>query len=145
MGPEWSPAGTKLLAYSLLGEDTGGFFVMNANGTDLVNFNTEPGSEEYINLRANHTWSPDGGRVAFQRRSAGNLEIVVATADGGSVLDVTNCPGEDLFLDWSPDGTRILLASDRNGAFELYIVNADGSGLVRLTDSLRSEDGREAI
>ncbi|MDQ3871015.1 MAG: hypothetical protein M3301_05285 [Chloroflexota bacterium] len=95
-------------------------------------------------------WSPDGGALAFTRRTFVDRErtlesdeaIYIVGADGSGLHKLID-PGTDPA--WSPDGRLIAYVSDhdRNGelsygdraffANELYVAKADGSDPKRLT------------
>jgi TolB protein len=79
-------------------------------------------------------WSPDGTKIAFWNRGAGNPEVFVMDADGSNPINLTNNPADDVAYDWSPDGTLIAFDSDRGNNRDIYVINADGSGLIRLTN-----------
>lgn len=86
---------------------------------------TDPGDGEDSEPR----WSPDGSRIAFQRRDAtGNTAIWTVTAQGSDARKLTDGPS-DGGLVWSPDGTRIAFANGQG----ISIVRADGSGERALT------------
>ncbi len=83
-------------------------------------------------------WSPDGTKIAFERRtSGGDYRIWVMNADGSGQTQVTLDTAayfHDLDPAWSPDGTQIAFTSSRAGSsFNLWVMNADGSGLHQLT------------
>jgi Tol biopolymer transport system component len=90
------------------------------------------------------SWSPDGGKIAFESDRDGNHEIYVMNADGSSVTRLTNNNASDESPSWSPDGERIAFVSDRafqddeglNRNHEIYVMNSgDGSGQTRLTNN----------
>jgi len=84
--------------------------------------------------------SPDGGRIAFARRSStGTGALWLMRSDGTgkrrladlNVLDYNRIQE----IAWSPDGTRIAFSAARpDGTDVLWAVDADGSGLRQLTD-----------
>ena len=53
-------------------------------------------------------WSPDGGRIAFLRRS-GSRWVPACRTVGGSELDLPVPPGDATDIDWAPDGDRLLV------------------------------------
>jgi TolB protein len=60
------------------------------------------------------SWSPDGGKIAFESdRDGSDSEIYVMNADGSDVTQLTNNNASDGSPSWSPDGERIAFVSDR--------------------------------
>ena len=80
------------------------------------------------------TWSPDGVLLAFHSNAAGNQDIYVMDARGGTPRRLTQEPSRELHATWSPDGTHLAFASDRDGNLEIYTIRADGSELTRITN-----------
>jgi TIR domain/WD40-like Beta Propeller Repeat len=85
-----------------------------------------PGS--YVNARP----SPDGKRLAMDRRVGGNRDVWIADLDRISLSRLTSELGEDILPVWSPDGQRVYFSSNRGGNFDIYSQAADGSGQARL-------------
>lgn len=77
------------------------------------------------------TWSPDGRRIAFWRRTLRRpvADIYVANADGTRLRNVTRTAREAEFdPDWSPDGRRLVYVSSRRASSSrLVTARADGS------------------
>jgi Tol biopolymer transport system component len=80
------------------------------------------------------SWSPDGGKIAFESdRDGSDSEIYVMNADGSDVTQLTNNNASDGSPSWSPDGERIAFVSDRafqdpeglNRNYEIYVMDAD--------------------
>ncbi len=61
-------------------------------------------------------FSPDGRWIAFTGEYAGNLDVYVVAADGGTPRRLTWHPSDDLAQGWTPDGSAVLFAS-RRGAW----------------------------
>jgi Tol biopolymer transport system component len=94
-------------------------------------------------------WSPDGSRIAFGSRMAGQIDMFVIDADGTDLRRLTNTPGDDWVGAWLPDGSGLVFTSNRTGQFHLYRMAADGSDVMALTsgpsndwDPTLSPDGR---
>lgn len=83
--------------------------------------------------REHPAWSPDGTRIAFERKGGLNTRIWVMNADGTGLQEVSGAAGDDSAPAWSPDGLRIAYSHYRNGSGEIYVMNADGTGAHRLT------------
>jgi len=125
--PSWSPDGR--IAFG-----NGGISSMNPDGTGLINLTNQPGNTDYY-----PAWSPDGGKIAFVRDTAGADDIYVMNADGSGVTQLTHGLASANRPAWSSDGTKIVFASNRDGNWEIYVMNADGSGIIRLTDNSASD------
>jgi dipeptidyl aminopeptidase/acylaminoacyl peptidase len=63
-------------------------------------------------------YSPDGRLIAFlsDRLNAGDFQLCILNAEGGSVRSVPIVEGWVEFLQWSPDGQRLLLGVAGRGA-----------------------------
>jgi Tol biopolymer transport system component len=115
-------------------------------------------------------WSPDGGRIAFVRRTGGVIcianqtdgtgptqtEIFVMNADGTDVTQLTRDDppfGNELYrnkgpIAWSPDGTRLAHGQGYRamdypgcGAMRIAVMNADGGGHRLVTGVSGAHDG----
>jgi hypothetical protein len=64
--------------------------------------------------------SPDGRLLAATRALRGDLDVVLLTADGRPVREVTRDAAIDQMPAFSPDGAWLFWASDRSGRSQLY-------------------------
>ena len=95
-------------------------------------------------------WSPDGGRIVFDRSFSCPDPLTLCTAiwvvnaDGSGERRLTpQTPGiGELSPTWSPDGRRIayVRSDDRSETSDLYLMNADGSAKRRLTHVRDAEE-----
>ena len=90
-------------------------------------------------------WSPDGQRIAFERRvgrgkygscsgcgRASTFQVYVMNADGSEARMLAQ-DGAQPF--WSPDGQKIAFEKQS----DIYVMNADGSGQRKLTRGARRD------
>ena len=105
----------------------GGIQVITADGLGWRALTTTAGDW-------NPVWSPDGTRLAFDRRGDPQAQgdIYVIAPDGSGLKRLTSGAFNDIEPAWSPDGSRIVFQRDGS----IHVVNAsDGSGLQALTGS----------
>jgi len=127
--PSWSPDGS-MVAFASDMDGNADIWVMNSDGTDLVNLTSHESKDH------SPAWSPDGAWIAFASvRDSAYWELYLMRADGSDVQRLTWWEdASDLSPSWSPDGTRLAFASKRDGNWEIYIMDREGGNLVRLTD-----------
>ncbi|MCC6569641.1 MAG: PD40 domain-containing protein [Anaerolineales bacterium] len=70
-------------------------YVMNADGTDLVNLTNKLGGGD-------QAWSPDSTKIAFVSGRDGDSEIYIVDADGNNVHQLTDNDTDDYSPVWSP-------------------------------------------
>jgi TolB protein len=104
-----------------------GIFSVNPDGSGALRLTHEPHGV----LEPAPTWSPDGTKIAFARRSPERHEIWTMNADGSNQVQLTNdqLGGHALVPTWSPDGAKI--AFERSG--DIWIMNADGTQPANIT------------
>jgi Tol biopolymer transport system component len=89
------------------------------------------------------SWSPDGRRLAFERRrpnpNSGFTAVFVARADGTGAHRLGRWRRRDTTPSWSPDGSRIALARVLDGDYELVTVRPSGRDARRLTNNLADD------
>lgn len=80
-------------------------------------------------------WSGDGSHVAFASSRAGDADIYVADASGGSAHRITSFAGPDVAPTWNPKGGQIAWVSSHSTHLpQIYIMDQDGAGVQRMTD-----------
>jgi Tol biopolymer transport system component len=86
-------------------------------------------------------FSPDGGRIAFQKGpAAGNSDVFVKNLGTGVVTKLTSSTAADGLATWSPDGTKLAFLSYRLGPAQIYTMSAStGGSLTRITHTSVSE------
>jgi eukaryotic-like serine/threonine-protein kinase len=77
-------------------------------------------------ISLNPSLSPDGRRVAVQRRESGNTDVWLLETVRGIRSRFTFHPASDTFPIWSPDSRRIAFGSNRTGVYDLYQKPAVG-------------------
>ena len=142
---------TKLLPYDLAYQYAGDIYLLPATGEPPIQFTSDSANSA-------PTWSPDGRRLAFQKRTwSGDQgtahDLYVMDADGTGIVQLTS--GMDLNdtqPQWSPDGSLILFCRENftEGGTDLYTIRPDASDLKNLTpgeglddDGDWSPDGRQ--
>ena len=99
-------------------------YVMDADGGNQTRVTNDPTAVDI-----NPSWSPDGQRIAFQRRTTGLYDIYAVDIDGEGLVNLTNGQGGSEPA-WSPDGTKIAYISGNN----VFSMNADGTDRTMLTN-----------
>lgn len=131
LGPRGSPDDTKILVFGNSNNGAAyplGVFVLpnvvGAQATLLVN----PAKGDW-----GATWSPDGTRIAFHRKSIGGSQIFVANADGTNVTPVTSGESIDFLPTWSPNGQKLAFSRRINNRYEIFTVDVAGTNLKQIT------------
>jgi len=96
--PAWSPDGTRI-AFVRRSQTTSDVFLMNANGSGLVNLTNTPAIPE-----VSPTWSPDGKMIAFV--SKGDIYAINA---GGGLANRLTLLGNVAATSWGPPAHTIPL------------------------------------
>lgn len=120
--PAWSPNGSRI-AFASRRSGNSEIYVMNANGTGLVQLTDNPLDD------IAPAWSPDGSRIVFVRAPEFYQEgkILVMNADGSGVASLQQ---EGWMPAWSPDGTRIAFTKTFPELFrvDIHVMDSDGTG-----------------
>jgi len=116
--------------------------------TNLTQITTEKGPDTYPSI------SPDGEKLAFQRRRGDDYDIWLVNAKTGrGFTRVTNHPLDDRNPAWFPDGQTLVFDSPRVDTTSLWRKRMTGSGgITQLTkggtldfDANVSLDGRRIV
>jgi Tol biopolymer transport system component len=90
----WSPDGSRLAFVSDV-EGNNEIYVINADGTGLLNLTQDPGDDRHA------TWASGGTRLAFDSDRMGNRDIFAVDVDGTHLANLTNNPADDEEPLWS--------------------------------------------
>ncbi|HEY8234182.1 MAG TPA: protein kinase [Vicinamibacteria bacterium] len=133
--PEWSPDGRSLAFTQVGGDGRTTFRVADLAGTtrDVA---TVPGVSMFA------SWSPDGGRLVFQRELNGPRQIWVLPVEGGEPTLISRGNERELsHPQWSarhPD--RVLVVVDHKNLATLSVSTGAVTPLTRYDDSTRYVD-----
>ncbi len=139
--PSWSPDGS-MIAYAATIDDQSEIFVMQADGSQRRRLTNDPGDDSHPH------WSADGRIFFNSARTTPNRnadwsdqwhEIFSMNANGGEIIQHTNCRAVCTFATPSPDGRMITYrrvidapgrdwsqsAIERNS--EIFVAKLDGS------------------
>jgi TolB protein len=80
-----------------------------------------------VGVESYPTWSPDGGRLAYESNQTGDWDIWVTQLGSSESINLTQDPaGADRFPSWSSDGQQIAYLSGRDAVWSLNTVSALG-------------------
>jgi WD40-like Beta Propeller Repeat len=114
-------------------------YTVNVDGTSLRSLTTNS------ILDGHPAWSPDDSTIVYASfRDAGKASLIVSTATGSEIANLTPTGWNDNDPDWLPDG-RIVFKTDRFGApgspqVRIAVMNADGTNVVQLTNTAGTSD-----
>ncbi|HKV38882.1 MAG TPA: DPP IV N-terminal domain-containing protein, partial [Blastocatellia bacterium] len=106
------------VAFTYLGD----IWTADENGQNLRRITANKARDQYPRF------SPDGKWIAFSSDRAGNLDVYVIPAQGGTAKQLTFHSSDDSVLGWTPDSKGVLFSSARGDDFmpNLYVVAIDG-------------------
>ncbi|HEV7664261.1 MAG TPA: LpqB family beta-propeller domain-containing protein [Chloroflexota bacterium] len=131
--PSWSPDGTHI-AFQTSQDNTYKVFVMAADGSDRRMI-----SQGTVDDR-HPAWSPDGKQLAVDSGTELKREVAIIDLTTGARKQVTSMDEFVSFPSWSPDGTRLSFYAYQKGTLDIFTVNTDGTKLVKMTQTLASEN-----
>jgi Tol biopolymer transport system component len=114
--------GNGKIAFSSDRAGTQDIWVINPDGTGLLNLTSSPDDEYFP------AWSPDGSKVAFSRGDADTgFDLWVMNADGADAHRLTSSPGTESQPAWSPDGTKIAYVGQPGETAQIWVMDSAGT------------------
>ena len=119
--PTWSPDG-KWISFAKSGAQPGLYLAPSGGGEERKLADGNGNNDFGIGITS-HAWSPDSKWVAFARMDRyHSRDIWVIPAVGGTAINVTRYPGNNIDPKFTRDGRRLLFVSDRSGPGMLFQV-----------------------
>jgi len=125
--PAWSPSGGQ---YAYVTDRTGRqeIWLRSAEGAFERPVVTDASFRDpQTLLLSGVAFSPDGQRLAYQRRGLEGFRIWISTVAGGQAVRLSQDEGYQDAPTWSPDGASIAFTSLRQGRWALVRVGTGGS------------------
>jgi len=122
-------AKTGKIAFTGAREENGNIYIMNADGTDVVQLTDLPN-----NIQTSPSFSPDCKRIAFVSDYSGKPQIYIINVDGSGMRRITWVGNYNTTPDWSPKGDLIAFtARDERNVFDIFTINVNTGEVMRLT------------
>jgi TolB protein len=123
--PAWSPAGSVIAFRAGPDTNSGGIWLIGADGKNIRRLTDEKKSDDMY-----PTWSPDGKWIAFTSNRERGYAVYLRRAIGGPAIRVTAPASADKnHPSWTPDGKTIMF--ERYDAAEhAHILSVDVSKIV---------------
>ena len=127
--PRWSPDGKHIAFCRDMTVDPKkgqqiDMFIIHRDGSNEQRLTDHPA------LDANHSWAPDGYRLAFTSNRSGNAEIYVIDIITREIQQLTHNqdPADAKSPSWSPDGKHIAYRQtpQQGGLTTIYVMSANG-------------------
>jgi uncharacterized protein YjdB len=131
--PALAPDRTRI-AFSSNREGSYDLYVMDADGGNLRQLTTDPGSE------GEPAWTPDGTRLVYTvRRQGAPPQLYVLRPDGRPAQSLTTEPGGNHSPAISVDGRSLAFVSTRDGNQEIYVMAVEGGAHRRITRTVQRD------
>ncbi|MBQ9242311.1 MAG: PD40 domain-containing protein [Proteobacteria bacterium] len=127
-GADYCPRSGKI-AFTGAREQNGNIYIMDADGSNLVQLTDMPDS-----IQTSPSWAPDCKRLAFVSSTSGKPQIYIINADGTGMRRLTWVGNYNTTPDWSPKGDLIAFtARDERNVFDIFTINVNTGEVMRLT------------
>jgi len=132
--PAWSPNRQKIAFLSGTSGQNGStceqcaIYTMNADGTGKTFVTALTGAGSWPFYGQKISWSPDGGRIAFEDVVSNRVNVFVVNIDGTNRVNINDNGGSP---SWSPDGSKIMFSRETTPGYglHLYTMNPNGTGV----------------
>jgi TolB protein len=125
-------------AFDAAGNSDAATAMYSVNARTTTRLTTDPNDD------MNPAWSPDGARIAFQAKRAGDqFDLWDMAADGSGAQQLTADVNEDRNPAWSPDGQTIAFDTDRMGTFDVWLLPVVGGEAAAVSLTFGNNDDIE--
>jgi TolB protein len=79
------------------------------------------------------SWSPDGKKIAYSAKNAGERQIWIYDVERGTEQQLTDGPGNKESPSWAPDSLHLIFHAFTGSGCELYMVNMNQPKPVKIS------------
>ena len=120
---EWSPTGDYISFVTYSADYVYDLYTAHADGSNVTLVASD------MNRFAD--WSPDGAWLAYEKKSADNLDVYISRPDGSETRPLAATPADERTDGWVEGGARLLVsrsvADEGNGTGGLDLVSVAGA------------------